>query len=90
MPLHGSGIERFVEDRYFARLTVEFEIRDALAIGLRITDGEKLHDQGFARLDIDADLFTRTDSVEVDKRGQDAEIRVHRLVFCELDENLRV
>src|SRR5438874_7044676 len=55
---------------------------------MRLADGEKLHDQGFARFDRDGNLLIRTQPIEERRRRKDAHVRIGLAKFCVREENV--
>ena len=67
---HGRG-QRAVGDDDLAGLAVELEEDGAVAVGVRLADGQQLDDQRLARLDLDRDLGAGLRAEEEHRRRQD-------------------
>ena len=57
-----NASKRMIAHANFARLAVQFEEERARAIGMRLADGKKSHDQRFSGLDLDGDFLFRVAS----------------------------
>lgn len=72
----GGGGEGFVHDDGFAGHAVEFVEEGALAVRVRLTDGDELDDEDFPGVDLDLDFLADLETVEEGGGGELAEVVV--------------
>src|SRR6267154_2212599 len=57
---------------------------------MRLADGKKFDDQGFAGFDFHGDFFARLQAVEKRGRGQNADVGISLAKFVEFGKNIRI
>src|SRR5208283_5603986 len=85
----GRG-QRAVENLGLAGLAIELEEDGALAVGVRLSHGQELDDQGLPLLDLELDLRARLGPEEERRRGQDRGVRIGPLVGGQIGEDARI